>query len=54
MTKYLKRYWADDSGGTAIEYGLIAALVCSVVIAAMSNLGTNLGSTWNKISAKMS
>ncbi len=54
MKKSLKRYWLDQSGATSIEYGLIATLVCSVVIAAMTNYGNNLANTWAKISNKMS
>ncbi len=54
MKKLLNSYWRDQSGATAIEYGLIATLVCSALIAAMSNYGNNLGNTWNKISSKMS
>ena len=54
MKKLLKSYWRDQSGATAIEYGLIATLVCSALIAAMSNYGNNLANTWNKVSSKMS
>jgi pilus assembly protein Flp/PilA len=54
MLKLLKSYWADERGATSIEYGLIAALVCSVVIGSMTSVGTNLKLTWNKIANKMS
>jgi pilus assembly protein Flp/PilA len=54
MQKFLKSYWQDQRGATSIEYGLIATLVCSAVIAAMTNVGNNLTLTWNKISSKMS
>jgi pilus assembly protein Flp/PilA len=54
MSKFLKRYWADQRGTTAIEYGLIATLICIAIIAAMTQLGTNVQNTWKKISDKMS
>lgn len=49
MSKAIKLFISDDSGATAIEYGLIAALVAMAVITAMTTLGTNLGNTWNKV-----
>ena len=54
MKNFLKSYWQDQRGATSIEYGLIATLVCSVVIAAMTNVGANVKNTWNKVSNKMS
>jgi pilus assembly protein Flp/PilA len=54
MMKFLKGYWRDQRGATSIEYGLIATLICSAVIAAMTNYGNNLANTWNKVSSKMS
>ena len=39
----------DESGATAIEYGLIAALIAVVVIGAIKALGTNLETTFDKI-----
>jgi pilus assembly protein Flp/PilA len=52
MTKhnfFLKRLLRDESGVTAIEYGLIAALIAVVAIAAFSLVGTNLSSTFNTV-----
>jgi pilus assembly protein Flp/PilA len=39
----------DEKGVTAIEYGLIAALIATVVITALSLIGTNLSTTFNTI-----
>ena len=39
MTKFAIRFWADDSGATAIEYGLIAALCSIVIIGAAARIG---------------
>nr|WP_250890008.1 Flp family type IVb pilin [Sphingobium nicotianae] len=40
----------DNKGATAIEYGLIAALIAVAAITAMGNLGTKLNSTFNNVS----
>ena len=46
VTKFLK----DESGATAIEYGLIAALISVAIIAAASALGSNIATTFETIS----
>ncbi|MCX7629345.1 MAG: Flp family type IVb pilin [Geminicoccaceae bacterium] len=38
----LRTFWTDEEGATAIEYGLIAALVSVVIIVALTTLGTQL------------
>ena len=42
MTNFAKRFVRDESGATAIEYGLIAASISIVIITAVQLLGTNL------------
>jgi pilus assembly protein Flp/PilA len=42
-----KRFIADESGATAIEYGLIAALIAVAIIAALTALSGNLQNTFN-------
>jgi pilus assembly protein Flp/PilA len=42
MTKFIARLARDESGATAIEYGLIVALIAVVIIGAVTTLGTNL------------
>jgi pilus assembly protein Flp/PilA len=49
MRKFLK----NNKGATAIEYGLIAALIAVAAIGAMSALGTKLGQTFNNVSTKL-
>lgn len=49
MTQFLKTFAKDDSGATAIEYGLIAALIAVVVIGAVTAVGTNLSAKFNNI-----
>ena len=43
----------DDKGATAIEYGLIAALIAVAAIGAMSNIGSKLGTTFNNVSGSL-
>jgi len=43
----------DEQGATAIEYGLIAALIAVAAIAAMTSLGNNLTSTFNTVADEM-
>jgi len=45
MTKFVTRLMRDESGATAIEYGLIVALIAVVIIGAVTALGTNLNTT---------
>jgi len=49
MTKIVSRFLKDESGATAIEYGLIAALIAVVVIGAVTAVGTNLSGKFNNI-----
>jgi pilus assembly protein Flp/PilA len=53
MFKMLSRFVSDDSGVTAIEYGLIASLVAVVIITAVTLVGTNLSATFNTIAGKI-
>ena len=45
MKKFASRFIQDQSGATAIEYGLIVALIAVVIIGAVTTLGTNLNSS---------
>ena len=49
----LKSFLQDESGATAIEYGLIAALISVGLIAAANLLGNELSETFNKISTEL-
>jgi pilus assembly protein Flp/PilA len=49
----LKKILKNEDGATAIEYGLIAALIAVAAIAAMSALGGNLSNTFNKVNNSM-
>lgn len=43
------RFWADESGATAIEYAMIAAGVGAAIVTAVYSLGTQLNVVYNKI-----
>ena len=52
MAKFLKLIKNED-GATAIEYGLIAALIAVAAIGAMTSVGSKLGTTFNNVSGKL-
>ena len=50
MKATIKRFVRDESGATAIEYGLIAAGISVAIIAVVKNLGANLNTTFTTVS----
>jgi pilus assembly protein Flp/PilA len=52
MSKFLNMI-KNNKGATAIEYGLIAALIAVAAIGAMQGIGTKLSTTFNNVSAKL-
>ncbi len=52
--KFINKLFRDEAGATAIEYGLIAALIAVAAISAMSGLGGALKSTFNTTSSALS
>jgi len=48
-----RKLFLDESGATAIEYGLIAALIAVAIIGAATTVGTNLGTTFTTIGGKL-
>ncbi len=53
MTTLLLRFLQDDTGATAIEYGLIAAGISVAIIVAVQTLGTNLNTTFSSVSTAL-
>ena len=53
MTKIFARLMKDESGATAIEYGLIAALISVALIAGAGALGDSLDNTFSKLGGKL-
>lgn len=49
MSKFVSRFLKDESGATAIEYGLIAALIAVALVTAMGFLGTGLTTAFEDI-----
>jgi len=53
MSNLFRRFIKDQAGVTAIEYGLIAALIAVVIIGAVTALGTKLSATFNTVANAM-
>lgn len=51
--KAIKNFFNNEDGATAIEYGLIAALIAVVIIAAVRSVGTSLNTTFTDINAQL-
>jgi len=53
MKTFINKFAKDESGATAIEYGLIAALIAVVIIGAVSLLGENIDSAFGTIATEI-
>jgi pilus assembly protein Flp/PilA len=53
LKKYVSRFASDESGATAIEYGLIASLIAVAIIGAVTTLGGKLTTTFGSVSASL-
>jgi pilus assembly protein Flp/PilA len=51
MLRVFKKLAKDEDGATAIEYGLIAALIAVVIIGALTTLGTNMSSRFTSVAS---
>ncbi len=49
MSKFVSRFMNDESGATAIEYGLIAALIAVVIVGAVTTIGTKLNTSFGNV-----
>jgi pilus assembly protein Flp/PilA len=49
ITRFMKLFWKNEDGATAIEYGLIAALIAVIIIAAVTFVGQDLGNMFNQV-----
>jgi pilus assembly protein Flp/PilA len=50
---WLRAFWRDESGATAIEYGLIAASIAVAIISDVNGLGAKFGATFASFNAKL-
>lgn len=53
MSNFVTRFLKDESGATAIEYGLIVALIAVVLVTAMSALSGKIGALYDRIGGKL-
>jgi pilus assembly protein Flp/PilA len=53
MSKFLSRFVSNESGATAIEYGLIVALIAVVIIGAVTAVGTNLSTKFTTVATSI-
>jgi pilus assembly protein Flp/PilA len=53
MGRFVSRFIHDERGATAIEYGLIVALISVVIITAVTNVGGNLRTKFNAINSAL-
>lgn len=53
LLQHIKSFWIDEEGVTAIEYGLIAALIAVVIIVSVTAVGQNLAAVFNKIAGNL-
>lgn len=53
MLRFIHKLLRDQTGPTAIEYGLIAALICCATIAGLTSLGTTLNSRYNAVATQI-
>lgn len=54
MTNLIKRFIRDEDGATAIEYGLIAALIAVAIVAVLLTLGPQLEAVFTKVGTTLS
>ena len=53
MQRLVSSFVRDESGATAIEYGLIAALISVVIIGVLATIGTNLSTKFNQVATQL-
>ena len=53
MSKFVTRFAKNESGATAIEYGLIVALIAVFIIGAVTSVGTNLSTKFNSVATSL-
>lgn len=53
MTNFIKDFWQDEEGATAIEYGLIAGLIAVAIVASVGGIGEKLKAYFEYIDTKL-
>lgn len=54
MMQFVKRFVREEEGATAVEYGLMVALIAAVIIGSVTILGTNTDATFNAVAGAIS
>jgi pilus assembly protein Flp/PilA len=52
--EHVKRFFKDESGASAVEYGLMVALIACVIVATVTTLGKNLNTKFNSVAGRLS
>jgi pilus assembly protein Flp/PilA len=53
MLHYIKTLIRDEEGASAVEYGLLVALIAAVIIVAVTTIGTNLSAKFTEVAGKL-
>jgi pilus assembly protein Flp/PilA len=53
MVSKLRKFWKDESGATAVEYGLIVAAIAAVIIGVVISLGGKVNNAFTAVDSKM-
>jgi len=53
LKRMVQKFWSDESGATAIEYGLIAAGIALAIITVVNSLGTSLNDKFGSVSSNL-
>lgn len=53
MTKAIQGLWADESGATAVEYGLMVAAIAAVIIAVVFSVGTKVSASFTSVDSQL-
>jgi len=53
LKRVVQKFWSDESGATAIEYGLIAAGIALAIITVVNSLGTSLNDKFGSVSSNL-
>lgn len=54
MFNLMKKFWSEDEGAAMVEYGLLAALIAVICIAAVTVIGTQLSTKFSTVAASVS
>ncbi len=53
MLQHLKTFMRDEEGASAVEYGLLVALIAAVIIVAVTAIGTNMSAKFTEVAGKL-